>query len=58
MGVVFAHHLAALGHPPTDDDFVNFGFEDLVKKYYEQNRAIVRTQAHTSTLCKIKRFSP
>lgn len=43
MGVVFAHHLAALGHPPTDDDFVNFGFEDLVKKYYEQNRAIVPT---------------
>lgn len=45
LQAVFAQHLARLGRPPTIDELLNFGFEDQLRYFFEENASVVRKQA-------------
>jgi len=51
VGAVFASHVSKLDRPVTLQDYIDFGFEEALKDYYNQNREIVRTNDVFEHVC-------
>lgn len=42
LGIVFSQYIASLQRPVEVNDYLQFGAEDKIKEYYDQNHKIVR----------------